>query len=309
MSPRAIARNQGETKRPVSRAALASAITLVASVLFYSSVAQAAQRAYVALSWLAPAGCATQPELEQQLRPLTAGRALESSRGNAHAFEIVARLGRQDGGWRANITLIDSDGNALASLVIATLLDGLSQRTAAPARSTHVPVKMTSFVAVAQGLGPGARLGAGLGLEWSWAVPVAFDATAYLPSQQLDENRRGARFWGVHGGASACPGKPIHSFSLRLCSGAQAGAVRAEGAGLDESRSAWLPLVLIGLEPQLLWALSEVWTVQLAVAARWAVVNPQFDWSIAGEGPSRLTLERFSFAVRFGLMIQVPSRP
>ena len=305
---------------------LASAITLAAGVLFYSLVAQAAPPADVALSWQAPAGCATQLELEQQLRPLTEGKLLESAGGHAHTFEIVARLARQDGAWSAHITLFDSQRNALggraliartedcraldvpASLVIATLLDGLSQRTVAPARSPPVPVALTSFVAVAHGLGPGPRLGAGAGLELPWAVPLAFDATAYLPGQQLDEDRRGVRFWGIHAGANACPGQSIRGFSLRLCAGVQGGAIRARGAGLDESRSAWLPLVLIGLEPQLLWALSEVLTSQLAVAARWAAVNPSFDWSIAGESPGRLTMERFSFAVRFGLMIRMPSR-
>ena len=329
-------------KRPARHAhwwvqRLASAITLGAGVLLYSLAAQAAPPADVALSWQAPAGCATQPEIEQQLRPLTEGRLLESAGGRAHSFEIVARLARQDGAWSAHITLIGAQqkvlgGRALiartedcraldvpASLVIATLLDGLSQQTAAPARSPPVPVLLTPFVAVAQGLGPGPRVGAGLGLELPLAVPLAFDATMYLPGQQLDEDGRGVRFWGLHGGASACPGQSIlrsragghawtSAFSLRLCAGVQAGAVRARGAGLDESQSAWLPLVLLGLEPQLLWALNEVLTGQLALAARWTAVNPSFDWTIAGESPHQLTMERFSFAVRFGLMVRMPSR-
>lgn len=281
--------------------------------------------AHVALKWQAPtaAGCATQDEIESEVSRLTEREP--ATRGPSFWIEAVALL--HEGRWVASVALRDERGRIVGgrevsgdyascreldlpvALVIATLLDGLRApeaiEPAPPASSAELrtgKVGVRAFAAGAWGLAPTLAAGIGAGVELPLGWPVSIDATVYVPREQVDGAGRGARAFSVHAGAALCPRLWGLRYALHVCGGAQAGAALARGVGLSESERAAKPLVMLGLEPQLVLGLTASWALQLSLAAQWVAVHPRFHWQIEGMDDGVLATRRFALTARIGII-------
>jgi hypothetical protein len=199
-------------------------------------------------------------------------------------------------------------------LVVATLLDEL-RHTPAPKPAPPPPPPPTStpaepsrgvgigaFLSGAWGLAPRLALGAGLGVELPLAWPLVLSASAYLPGREVDDEGRGARFISFHGGAAVCPKLVGRRHVLRLCGSAQVGAVVAKPVGLTESDQATTPLLLVGLEPELVLGLTPSWALALALGAYGVPVRPRFHWEIEGSAAQSFEAEPFALMVRIGVI-------
>ena len=141
----------------------------------------------------------------------------------------------------------------------------------------------------------------GIGIEFPIGLPLTLDTTAYLPGERLDEAGRGARFWGLHGGATLCKSLFGLAFSLNLCAGTQVGAVWASGTALTESRSAWQPIWMLALGPKVRFSLSRTVSLDFSIAAAWVPVRPHFHWEIQ-DRTEELAGGPFVAFARFGVI-------
>jgi hypothetical protein len=286
----------------------------------------------VGLVWQAPAeaDCASGAEIRDRVTRLTE-RPIALER-EPQSFQIEVAVSEQDSSWRAVATLRDPLGKPLGSrevrarspscrtldvslaLVIATMADGLPKPKPQPEKSKDLEdesaaggrVGFGAFAAGSAGLGPSAWFGMGLELEVEWSVPVALEASAYLPRDYTDELGRGAQLWAFHAGARACPRLYTGgAVSLRMCGAVQVGAEHAQGIGLTKSESAVLPLALMGIGPSLLVGSPHGLSVQVAISAAWVFVRPRFDWLIEGE-PHSLQGSQFAALARIGVIGFVP---
>jgi hypothetical protein len=297
--------------------------------------ALAREPARVALSWQAPvdAGCTSAQEIQRRVARLTDHTLLLAAAGPS--FRIVADLAPRDASWQAHITLLDLHGGTLgtrevqgrlpdcqaldvpAVLVISMLLDDLQQQEEARAqaalgqrrmRDSHLGIGASASAAL--GLGPSAQLGITLAAEVPVGVPLLFAASSYLPFEQTDVIGRGMSSSSVHAGLSLCP-RLVRAgvMDIQLCAGAQAGLAWARAVGLRHSEAGLLPILMLGLEPRLLLELSDGLAAQLSLAANWAAIRPNFEYTIVGDGTRRLTGEPFVLMARIGFITSLPFGP
>lgn len=286
-------------------------LLLLLLLVFGSRVAAAqSDAARVALDWRIPdaSGCTTAEEIQRRVAHLTE-QSLRLDQGSDQ-YRIKVELTPERGSWRAFVSLTSPAGANLGSremhgrmpdcdaldvsvvLVIATMLDDLRERTAQAAQSGDGawPAAISSTgigvsASAATGFAPSTWFGLTLSLEVPLAhLPLAIDASAYWPQQELDSAGHGARATAVHAGLGLCP----HLFTpatvdLQLCIGAQAGGLWAEGVGLTESASGVLPRVLIGAEPKLLLKLADSLAFAVSLNAAWVPVREPFTWMIGKE--------------------------
>jgi hypothetical protein len=284
-----------------------------------------AEPARVALTWQTPdsAGCATQREIETEVGRLTEREPI--TRGQSYQIQALALL--HEGRWVASVALLDEHERILGgrevtgefatcrdldvpvALVVSTLLDGLRAPVVAPASapaSAAAPkpgkVGLGAFVAGASGLAPTLAAGAGLEVQLPLAWPLVFEASAYLPREQVDSAGRGARSFSFHAGASLCPRLFGQRHQLRLCGGLQAGAALAKGVGLTDNERATQPLVMVGLEPKLVLGLTKSWAAQLSLGVHVVALRPSFDWNIEGSGGRSLLVKPIALVARIGII-------
>lgn len=292
-----------------------------------TALADERPEASVALAWQATGtDCANGDQIRERVTRLTERRVVLAREPSSH--EIRVTVSEQDSNWRAVVSLHDPAGKPVGSrevrvrspscrtldvpvaLVIATMADGVPKQ--APQRDSEkggARLGMGAFAAGNAGLQPSVGFGMGLELEVAWSVPVAIEATAYAPREQLDAQGRGASFWAFHAGLRACPrlftGAVV---ALRMCGAVQAGAEHAEGVGLTQSQSALRPMALMGLGPSLLLGNPGGLSVQLAISAAWVFVRPRFHWTIEGDPEPEQSWQGTPFAVlaRIGVIGFVP---
>jgi hypothetical protein len=279
----------------------------------------------VALVWKTPAdaGCASGEQIRAEVARLSETRLVD----DGQRFEIEALALLHEGSWVASVALRDVQGRVLGgrevtgafpacrdldlpvALVVATLLDALrEQPSAAPAPAPPAAperrdaIGVGAFVSGAYGLAPKLTLGAGAAVELPLAWPLVFSASADLPGRDVDAAGRGAWLLSFHAGAALCPKLVGRRHTLRLCGSAQVGAAWAKGVGLSESQRAAGPLVLLGLEPQLVLGLTPRWALQVAFGAYGVPVRPRFHWEIEGAGVRRYETEPFALMVRIGFI-------
>jgi hypothetical protein len=285
----------------------------------------------VALAWKAPAGadCASGEEIRAEVDRLSETPLVTG----AQEFEIEALALAHEGSWVASVALRDAQGRILGgrevsgpylacreldvpvALVVATLLDEL-RHAPAPATAPPAPspspaaspaergrgIGVGAFLSGAWGLAPRLALGAGVGVELPLAWPLVLSASAYLPGREVDDVGRGARFIGFHGGAALCPKLVGRRHVLRLCGSMQVGAVVAKPLGLTESNPATKPLLLVGLEPELVLGLTPSWALSLALGAYGVPIRPRFHWEIEGSGAQSFEVEPFALMLRIGVI-------
>lgn len=293
----------------------------------------------VALAWKPPpgSGCATQDEIQAEVARLSERPLITRD----PRFEIEALALFHEGSWVASVALRDAQGSILGgrevsgpyvscrdldvpvALVVATLLDGLREReepkpepvvAAAPApapepeQAAPLPawregkVGVGAFVAGAWGLAPPLALGGGVQVELPLAWPLVFEASAYLPGKKVDDDGRGVRAFGFHAGVALCPRLFGRRHELRLCGGAQVGAVSAHGVDLTTSKRSTQPLLLLGLEPKFVLGVTSSWALQLGFGAHWVAIHPRFHWEIEGAGEGRLETRAFALLMRIGVI-------
>lgn len=247
-------------------------------------------------------GCASPSEILRLVRPLTEQTlTLESASATAR---IVAVIAREPLRWIATLRLVDRAGRSrgmrrvaqssadcrgldeAVAVVIATLADGVDHGRAE--RGMRRPggrelIGLAAFLAGAVALGPGPWLGPGIAVELPIGLPLALDATVYLPRDRLNAAGRGARFWGFHGGATLCQPLFGSSLSLNGCLSTQLGAIWATGAALTDARSALSPVWLLALGPKLRLAASPAASFELSISAGWVPIAPHFHWEIQGD--------------------------
>lgn len=317
------------------------ACVLVAALLFYGGSCTpgrvlAAEPARVALWWQAPvdAGCTTAQEIQRRVARLTDRTLLLAAAGPS--FRIVADVAPRDASWQAHIALLDVHGATLGTrdvqgrlpdcqaldvpsvLVISMLLDDLQQQEDARAhaaaggrrvRDSRLGVGVSATGVV--GFGPNPQLGVTLTGDLPVAgVPLLIAASSYLPFEQTDVIGRGMRSSSVHAGMSLCPRLVrAGAMDIQLCAGAQAGLAWATAVGLSQSAGGLLPIVMLGLEPRLLIELTAGLAAQLSLAANWAAIRPNFDFTITGDGPRTLQSDPFVLMARIGFITSVPFGP
>jgi hypothetical protein len=286
----------------------------------------------VALVWKTSSegNCATSPQIRAEVERLSETALVNSKQD--YELEVLAFV--YEDSWVASVALRDARGRVLGgrevtgpyascrdldvpvALVVATLLDELHLQpapqpvtTAAdptplapPALEPRQVIGVGAFVSGALGLVPRLTLGFGVEVEQPFAWPLVLSASAYLPGEETDAAGRGARGLSFHGGAATCPKLAGQRHALRLCGSAQVGAVVAEGVGLTESDQAAKPMVLIGLEPQLVLGLTPSWALQVSLGAHWLPVRPRFDWEIEGGAGGNLDAEVFALMARIGII-------
>jgi hypothetical protein len=280
-----------------------------------------AQAPTAALEWHVPqaADCASRAEIETRVSRLTERRL-----GATASARIVAQLDQEDGPWRARVSVFDERGHSqgarslggrpgdcrsldvAVALVIATWLEGLPQPSAEPAAdgggAARAELGLGAAFATGFALAPSARFGAQLSLEMPLPLRPTLDASAYAPRAELDANGRGARLWAWHLGAAVCPGVWRGSLELRMCGGAQFGAVHAVGVGLTPQLDKARLLTLLTLEPKLGLALSRGLALRVSAVAAWAPVRPRFTMDLGQGAPHRLGSAAFVLLLRIGII-------
>jgi hypothetical protein len=315
-------------RMPSTRAVLAAVVSALAWLLAITSHGDDAARVRLALVWKTPAegACATSSQIRAEVAKLSDASLVE----RGHEFEIEALALLHEGQWVASVALRDAQGRVLGgrevsgsyascrdldvpvALVVSTLLDELRPQPAPPqAPAPAAPpapaeprkaLGVGAFVAGAFGLAPRLTLGVGAAVELPLRWPLLFSASAYLPGSELDAQGRGARVVSFHAGAALCPKLVGQRHSLRLCGSAQAGAVVAKGVGLSDLRRAALPVVLLGLEPQLVLGLTANWALQVSLGAHWLPLRPRFYWDIEGSGEHSVETDAFALIARIGVI-------
>ncbi len=288
-----------------------------------------AEPARVALTWQTPdaSGCASQREIEAEVGRLTEREP--STRGQSYQIQALALL--HEGRWVASVALLDEHERILGgrevtgefatcrdldvpvALVVATLLDGLrapaepapeppaSAPTDEPKKPAH-KLGVGAFVAGAWGLAPALAAGAGLDVQLPLGWPLVFEASAYLPREQVDGAGRGVRSFSFHAGAGVCPRLFGQRHQLRLCGGLQLGGALATSVGLTDGGRAIKPLMMVGLEPKLVLGLTKSWAMQLSLGLHVAALRPRFEWNIEGSGERSLTVQPFALVARIGII-------
>lgn len=274
--------------------------------------------------------CATSQQIRAEVERLSETALVTSEQD----FELEVLAFAHEDSWIASVALRDARGRVLGgrevtgpyascrdldvpvALVVATLLDELHLQpapqpvaTAAdpaplppPAPEPRRPIGVGAFVTGALGLVPRLTLGFGVEVEQPLAWPLVFSASAYLPGEETDAEGRGARGFSFHGGAATCPKLVGQRHALRLCGSVQIGAVVAKGVGLTESDQATKPMVLLGLEPQLVLGLTPSWALQISLGAHWLPVRPRFDWEIEDSEEGSLEAKAFALMARIGII-------
>jgi hypothetical protein len=301
-------------------------VSALASLFAVAAQGDEAAAERVALVWKAPADadCASADQIRAEVAHLSETRLVDSGQ----RFEIEALALLHEGSWVASVALRDAQGRVLGgrevtgaflacrdldlpvALVVATLLDALREQPApvAPAAAPPAPpeqrgaIGVGAFVSAAYGLAPQLTLGAGAVVELPLAWPLLFSASAYLPGRDLDAAGRGAWLLSFHAGAALCPKLVGRRHALHLCGSAQVGAALAKGVGLTEPEHAVGPLLLLGLEPQLVLGLTPSWALQLALGAYGVAIRPRFHWEIEGRGVHSFETEPFALMVRIGFI-------
>lgn len=287
-----------------------------------------AEPARVALTWETPdaAGCASQREIEAEVGRLTEREP--STRGPSYQIHALALL--HEGRWVASVALRDEHARILGgrevtgefarcrdldvpvALVVATLLDGLRTPPQSPVEPPSAPAEAAktsprklgigAFVVGASGLAPRLTAGAGVEVQLPLSWPLVFEASAYLPREQVDGAGRGVRSFSFHAGAGVCPRLFGQRHQLRLCGGLQLGGALAKSVGLTESGRAIRPLLLVGLEPKLVLGLTKSWALQLSLGLHVAALRPRFEWNIEGSGERNLGVQPFALLARIGII-------
>jgi hypothetical protein len=185
-------------------------------------------------------------------------------------------------------------------------LDGLRQQSAPVASRQEVSsehrIGVGAFLSGAFGLAPRFTFGGGAAVELQLAWPLIFSASAYLPGRQVDQEGRGARAFSFHAGTALCPRLFGQRHVLRLCGSLQAGAVVASSEGLSASRTSAGPLLLLGLEPELVLSLTRAWALKVSLGAYWVPVRPRFHWEIEGQPERSVSTEPFVLMARISIM-------
>ena len=321
-------------RKPSKQAALACGVCALTWLLALASSADDETKARVALAWKTPAegDCASSEQIRSEVDRLSETPLVSSQ----HDYELEALLFVHEGSWVASVALRDARGRVLGgrevtgayascrdldvpvALVVATLLDELKRKPEPPASApaaepTPLPapapnkeprgaIGLGAFVSGALGLVPRLTLGFGLDVELPLAWPLVFSFSADRPGSETDAEGRGARGLSFHGGAATCPKLVGQRHVLRLCGSAQVGAVVAKSVELTSSGQAIKPMVLLGLEPQLVLGLTPNWALQLGLGAHWLPVRPRFHWEIEGGADGKLEAEAFALIARIGII-------
>jgi hypothetical protein len=287
----------------------------------------------VELVWKTPAegACVSSDQLRAEVDGLSETPLVTR---DAH-YQLEALAFVHEGSWVASVALRDATGRVLGgrevtgvyascreltvpvALVVSTLRDELRREPApAPATPAAEPtlspapadpnvrraIGLGAFVTGAFGLVPRWALGIGVNVEWSLAWPLVFSASAYLPGSETDAEGRGARGLSLHGGVATCPTLAGQRHLLPLCGSAQVGAVVARGVQLTDTERAAKPVVLVGLEPQLVLSLTPSWGLQFSLGAHYVAVRPRFHWEIEGSEGGSLDAEPFALMARIGII-------
>jgi hypothetical protein len=273
------------------------------------------------LRWTTPANsaCSTQAQIEARLANLSTLHLVQDADPGVR-YRIGARLRAREGVWAAELTFSDGAHHPLGTrvvhgrspdcrtldvavaVVISTFLDGLRPVTSNTARRTSPPGAIGVGLGVEVGIGRTPLPRASLRYQLPLALPSVLEVNGVWPGLQHDVLGRGARFWEIDVGASLCPRVFRRRLQLSVCAGLRAGAIAAWSFGLRAPRRAALPVVWIGLEPQLGSEFAPGWVWQLGVNAGVLAVRPRISWTIAGEPDAELAVDEFWIGLRVNVM-------
>jgi hypothetical protein len=165
-----------------------------------------------------------------------------------------------------------------------------------------------AFGALAVGILPSAAVGLGAAIELRTPLPLAVDASAYLPVDELDAQGRGARFVLWHGGLGVCPelgvsrAAPPFGVRAQICAVGQLGAISAAGRGLTESRHASRLVAFVAIEPKLVWFLGKSVSLRASLVAGWVIERPRFTLDVEGLPRRAFQSDPAMLLLRIGVM-------
>lgn len=247
-------------------------------ILFATSLASPA-RAAVALSWNAPAGCASQHDIESRIGARVRGGdyppVVAHATRDQSGVHVRLRIGERERALEA--PTCEAAAEAVA-VVVALALDGTDTRPedpappskpapppASPRAPVHLVGSITGGIDASSLPKPAAGAGAGFEVQRGW-LGIGLSLAAYLPTSgsaaALPTLR--TRVGLAEAMATGCVMVPIFADSLRGggCLGVGAGWLYGKSEGISEPKSG------SGFRPQGSFAARAVWSLAGPLALR-----------------------------------------